>query len=101
MYVAKAKRNRVIAVAAISAILDKLKSVPCKDCGGKFPAICMDFDHRNPKKKILAVSAMRGRCWSLKKIVKEISKCDVVCSNCHRIRTYPHLYPHATNVQKG
>jgi hypothetical protein len=97
-YVAKSKKNKALTITKISAVLNDLKAVPCMDCGGNFPVICMDFDHRDPKHKVLAVSGMRGRGWSLERIREEIAKCDVVCSNCHRIRTHPHLYPRATNA---
>jgi hypothetical protein len=58
---------------------------PCKDCGSHFPAVCMDFDHMGNKLK--AVSSMIRSNASREKIFEEIAKCEVVCSNCHRIRT--------------
>jgi len=65
--------------------IKELRSVPCMDCGNSFPSICMDFDHRVPSLKLFAISAWRG--YSPAAIENEIAKCDVVCSNCHRIRT--------------
>jgi predicted HNH restriction endonuclease len=65
----------------------KLKeSTPCKDCHKKFPFYVMDFDHRDPRKKILGIPQLVANC-SKKKLLKEIKKCDIVCANCHRIRT--------------
>ncbi len=65
--------------------LNLLKDVPCKDCGGRFPPACMDFDHvRGEKSFNLATALSRG--WS--KVLLEVEKCDVVCANCHRLRTY-------------
>jgi len=48
----------------------------------------MDYDHRPglPKKANLTVLAKRGAKREV--ILAEIAKCDVVCANCHRIRTY-------------
>jgi hypothetical protein len=65
--------------------LAKLKSVPCADCHKKYPFYVMDFDHVRGKKKFIM-----GRCGNLKwkRVLKEIAKCDVVCANCHRTRTY-------------
>jgi hypothetical protein len=70
------------------------KRVPCADCGGNFPEICMDFHHLNEETKLDHIQK-RGRnrsmTWTLckyskQKIDEEINKCVVLCSNCHRIR---------------
>ena len=74
----RAERNR--------SIMNEAKSKPCMDCGGIFDPICMDFDHRPGSVKVTAVASMLNRNVSL--VLKEIAKCDVVCSNCHRLRTY-------------
>jgi hypothetical protein len=56
---------------------------PCMDCGQSFPFPCMDFDHvRGVKKKDVS------SCNTLATVKTEIAKCDVVCANCHRLRTY-------------
>lgn len=61
----------------------------CVDCKGLFPAVCMDFDHREGTEKVDALSRMMITSMSsIKRMQKEILKCDLVCSNCHRIRTY-------------
>lgn len=73
--------------ARIRALLTKLKSVPCADCGGTFDPVCMDFDHREPGNKLAAVSSLVGR-HSEQAVLAEVAKCDVVCANCHRLRTY-------------
>lgn len=65
--------------------IDALKNVPCVDCHHLFPACCMDFDHRDPTSKKFTVA--QYMCHPLVKILKEVEKCDIVCSNCHRIRT--------------
>jgi hypothetical protein len=67
--------------------LDAAKDVPCMDCGVKYPPFVMDFDHRDPSQKEFSVASL-VTSGPLEKIVKEIEKCDVVCANCHRIRTY-------------
>jgi hypothetical protein len=65
--------------------LDEQKAGPCHDCGGKFPPCVMDFDHvRGVKHR--SVSLMRLNAFAA--ILAEIAKCDLVCANCHRIRTY-------------
>lgn len=60
----------------------------CVDCGEK-NHIVLDFDHIRDKK--YNVSRMIHDGFSWKAIVKEIKKCEVVCANCHRIRTHNRL----------
>jgi hypothetical protein len=64
--------------------LNNFKSKPCFDCGEYFPAVVMDFDHVQGTKTI-TVSGMRGYPWA--SVLEEIAKCDLVCANCHRLRT--------------
>lgn len=74
----RVKENREAIFAA--------KQAPCTDCGGTFPAECMDFDHiaeRGPKLFGLSNSGTR----TLKSVLAEIAKCDLICANCHRIRS--------------
>lgn len=59
---------------------------PCTDCGNFFPAVCMDFDHIN-NDKIDSVAQLVGNTASWDRIAAEIAKCELVCSNCHRLRT--------------
>ena len=58
----------------------------CKDCGLKDPRV-LEFDHLPGYDKSLDVSRMLTSTYSWKTIEIEISKCDIVCANCHRIRT--------------
>jgi rRNA-processing protein FCF1 len=46
----------------------------------------MDFDHRDPTTKRMAVTRMIGRAGTAR-ILEEVAKCDIVCANCHRLRT--------------
>lgn len=67
------------------ALLLEVKRRPCMDCGGTFDPVCMDFDHRDGATKVDTVSNLVG-CTE-EKLFAEIAKCDVVCANCHRLRT--------------
>lgn len=71
-----------------AAVARQLKSVPCMDCGGTFHWVAMDFDHRPGEEKLCEVSKLVSEGYSLDLILAEIAKCDVVCSNCHRVRTF-------------
>lgn len=68
-------------------ILDQLRSVPCADCGARFAQCSMDFDHRDPSAKVMRVTLMVGRA-GIRRILAEAAKCDIVCANCHRLRTF-------------
>lgn len=76
-------RNRSGYEARNRAIIEAAKSVPCMDCGGSFETCQMDFDHLGDKS--YNVASMLSH--SEKMLRKEISNCDVVCANCHRLRT--------------
>jgi hypothetical protein len=65
-------------------LVDKLKDNPCLDCGNRFSSECMDFDHVRGA-KLFSIGQMGHRRHE--SILEEIAKCDLVCSNCHRIRT--------------
>ncbi len=58
----------------------------CIDCGENNPLV-LDFDHVKGD-KVMAVSDMIGSAYSLAAIQKEIEKCEVRCSNCHRVVTH-------------
>jgi hypothetical protein len=67
-------------------LVSLIKSVPCADCNIQYPVCVMDLDHvRGVKFK--NVSTMIDNTAGLKSIMAEVDKCEVVCSNCHRIRT--------------
>jgi hypothetical protein len=72
---------------AQARLLDHLRDRPCTDCGGRFPPCAMDFDHRDPASKLSAVTRMIGRAGTAR-ILDEAAKCDIVCANCHRLRTF-------------
>lgn len=67
-------------------LIRKLKEAPCTDCKQSFPYYVMDFDHCRGEKNFLISQA--NRRYSDKRILSEIAKCDLVCANCHRIRTF-------------
>jgi hypothetical protein len=68
-------------------LIEEAKNVPCTDCKQRYPKYVMDFDHLVAGEKHGNVGWMVGR-YPLATIQAEIDRCEVVCSNCHRIRTY-------------
>jgi hypothetical protein len=59
----------------------------CTDCGQVFPPEVMQWDHKPGFEKLLDLSAAYGS-WSREDVLAEIAKCDLVCTNCHVIRTF-------------
>lgn len=57
---------------------------PCVDCGETNPLL-LEFDHTDPSQKKYQIAQLYNR--NPKKIMKEISKCEVRCRNCHIIKT--------------
>lgn len=71
------------------AKLTELKQRPCIDCGGKFPDVAMDFDHvRGEKLFNIGQAVHHDMAWQ--RLLDEVAKCDIVCANCHRIRSWCH-----------
>lgn len=56
------------------------------DCNIEYPYYVLDFDHVRGK-KVENISNM-AKHYTWEEILKEIKKCELVCSNCHRIRTF-------------
>ena len=82
----KGKTSRKREWAKRRAFLNQIKNVPCADCHVVYDPCCMDFDHRPGAVKAFAIgTTIKARMESL---LAEIAKCDIVCANCHRIRTH-------------
>lgn len=88
-YIDKARRNN----EKTKELIREAKNVPCMDCKNTYPYYVMDFDHRENKE----FDVSRGHQVGKQRVLDEIAKCDVVCSNCHRIRTWQRLQ--AQNIE--
>ena len=55
----------------------------CSECGENC-IVCLDFHHIDPTDKEMDPTMMIHRGWSRERIMNEISKCIVLCANCHR-----------------
>ena len=62
-------------------VWEYLSGKVCQDCGEYDPMV-LTFDHVRGTKK-MNVSQMVNQGYSLEAIKEEISKCEVVCNNCH------------------
>lgn len=69
---------------AFQAWMDFVKQEPCLECGGRFPPEAMDFDHvRGKKTRGIGQMQMASKTT----LFNEMQKCELVCANCHRVRT--------------
>ena len=67
-------------------IYEEARNNLCTDCKQMFPPYVMEFDHvRGRKFKPVSTLAKVG---SVQALLDEIAKCDLVCANCHAIRTH-------------
>ena len=77
---AKAKRRH--------AIVRRYKQMKGCACCGINDWRILEFDHREAANKVASVSVLINNSSSWQKIKAEIAKCDVLCCNCHRIKTF-------------
>lgn len=66
------------------AILDDIKNKPCAECGVWYPPYVMELDHLGDKEFNIG----SGNRFSMTQLMEEIDKTEVVCANCHRVRTF-------------
>ena len=59
-------------------------TLKCERCGFD-NHVALDFHHIDPALKDRNISSAVLQGWSLKRVMKEIDKCIVLCANCHRI----------------
>lgn len=77
---ARSRRRR-----EVRAFLDNyLLSHPCVECG-EADSVVLEFDHVGEKRGHVGVLAGNG--ISISGAKRELMNCEVVCVNCHRVRT--------------
>lgn len=78
------RRKRRIKIVLVEAAGNR-----CVDCGWQaasyFQMMLFDFHHRDPATKSFAISK-RLKSGSKAALLEEITKCDLLCCRCHRIR---------------
>ena len=79
-YIDKMRRRKEAAVAFV----ENYKSTrACPYCGESDPA-CLDFHHRDPADKLHEICDLSNSGCAISTLIKEIEKCILLCSNCHR-----------------
>ncbi len=67
--------------------IDLKKKFSCERCGfSDYRAL--QFHHKNPAEKYMAVTSMVSRAVGRNRILSEIAKCEVLCANCHQIHHF-------------
>lgn len=82
----ESEKNKEVTRYRRSVMWRHKSMVGCKQCGIKDPRV-LQYDHRDPHDKLFTPS-MGCSNKGLRTIAKEIAKCDVLCANCHSIKTY-------------
>lgn len=70
-------------MASLDLIREEKSKRGCSVCGEK-DWRCLDFHHRDPIQKLFNIATATTTAYAWERIVTEIEKCDVMCSNCHR-----------------
>lgn len=69
-------------------VIDIKNNNSCKDCGIKYlnEPWLFEFDHLKEEGKVSEISRLE-KSGSIKKLLNEIMKCDLLCLICHRRRS--------------
>jgi hypothetical protein len=62
------------------------EGLSCADCGGLFPVYVMHWDHLPGFDKLDEISSMVAS-RTREAVLEELKKCELVCANCHVLRT--------------
>ncbi len=65
-----------------------LKGGKCSACGYKKCINALEFHHRDPRTKLFKLSGINLTKYSWEKILIEVEKCDLLCSNCHKEQNF-------------
>lgn len=65
-------------------LLEIKSKLKCEQCECDHIA-CLQFHHLNPNEKEINISMAIHNGWRKDRILKEMEKCKVLCSNCHFI----------------
>jgi hypothetical protein len=82
------KRNKTYRQKVREYVQEIKESKPCMDCGVSYPYYIMEFDHLHSKINSVAKLVSSG---TMNQVILEIEKCELVCSNCHKYRTWVRL----------
>jgi 5-methylcytosine-specific restriction endonuclease McrA len=80
------ERNRKYKVIRRMQLLEYLSDKSCAICGINDPRV-LEFDHIDPATKSFGIAQGLSSTLNWETILDEISKCQILCANCHKIKT--------------
>ena len=83
---ARSARRRAAIDEARKWMATLKEGMPCADCGHVFPVYVMHWDHLPGFEKIGEISTMVAH-RNRETVLEELGKCQLVCANCHVMRT--------------
>jgi hypothetical protein len=86
-YAADARKKRAAFKIEWKQRLVDMHGGGCKDCGYNTHLQALEFDHLDGTDKKHDVARMLNASYSFEAIAAEAAKCELVCANCHRVRT--------------
>jgi hypothetical protein len=78
-HVKQARNKKRIALQALK------EGQGCSQCGESFPHYCLDWHHVDRTDKLFSISLVVRDNISWKRVNDEITKCILLCKNCHAI----------------
>jgi hypothetical protein len=84
-------KNRRLAENRRKWLVEYKKTLSCVRCEENHPAT-LTFHHRQGTEKSFEIGNIVGLGVSLKRIIAEIEKCEVLCANCHAKEHLAYLF---------
>lgn len=91
------KKRRRVRLIKLQALLLLIRSRPCVDCAQEYEPWLMEFDHVRGEKRENVSQLVSGTTVSLRVVLQEVRKCDIVCVLCHRKRTAKAFHSNLTH----
>lgn len=90
------KQNNTYEYQVVRALKRKvyllsLRGNKCEKCGYNKNLSAFEFHHKNPSEKLFQLDQRSLGNHSMKSVLKEFDKCQILCSNCHREHHSPEL----------
>jgi hypothetical protein len=92
----KVKAKQARRTQKLRQLIRDLRAHPCTDCHQSFPWFVMEFDHREKPLNGKRVGYYAN--FGMKRLLAEVAKCDLVCANCHCVRTHQRRIQSRTSI---